>query len=63
MQYNQYFRYYDVDSKCITTGQFIIRFIEKKVNEYLNNILKTHDEVDYIVASDTDISMFVLVNL
>ena len=53
---NQYFRYYDVrQASCITTaGQFIIRFIEKKVNEYLNNILKTHDEVDYIVASDTD---------
>ena len=35
-------------------GQFIIRFIEKKVNEYLNGILQTKDEVDYIVASDTD---------
>ena len=44
-----------LDKQSITTaGQFIIRFIEKKVNEYLNNILKTHDEVDYIVASDTD---------
>ena len=53
---NQYFRYYDVRqaSGITTAGQFIIRFIEKKVNEYLNNILKTHDEVDYIVASDTD---------
>ena len=53
---NQYFRYYDVRqaSGITTAGQFIIRFIEKKVNEYLNNILQTHDEVDYIVASDTD---------
>ena len=53
---NQYFRYYDVRqaSGITTAGQFIIRFIEKKVNEYLNNVLKTHDEVDYIVASDTD---------
>jgi DNA polymerase elongation subunit (family B) len=53
---NQYFRYYDVrQASAITTaGQFIIRFIEEKVNGYLNNILKTHDKVDYIVASDTD---------
>jgi len=53
---NQYFRYYDVrQASAITTaGQFIIRFIEEKVNEYLNRILKTHDKIDYIVASDTD---------
>ena len=53
---NQYFRYYDVrQASAITTaGQFIIRFIEEKVNGYLNNILKTHDKIDYIVASDTD---------
>ena len=53
---NQYFRYYDVrQATAITTsGQFVIRFIENKVNEYMNNILKTHDKVDYIVASDTD---------
>src|SRR5210317_350757 len=53
---NQYFRYYDVRqaSAITTSGQFIIRFIESKVNEYLNRILKTHDKIDYIVASDTD---------
>ena len=53
---NQYFRYYDVrQATAITTsGQFVIRFIEKNVNEYMNRILKTHDKVDYIVASDTD---------
>ena len=53
---NQYFRYYDVRqaSGITTAGQFIIRFIEKKVNEYLNNILQTKGQVDYIVASDTD---------
>ena len=52
---NQYFRYYDVRqaSGITTAGQFIIRFIENKVNEYLNNVLKT-DNYDYIVASDTD---------
>ena len=55
---NQYFRYYDVrQAAAITTaGQFIIRFIEEKVNTYLNTILKLKDEdkKDYIVASDTD---------
>jgi len=53
---NQYFRYYDVrQATAITSsGQFVIRFIEKNVNEYMNNILKTHDKIDYIVASDTD---------
>jgi len=53
---NQYFRYYDVRqaSGITTAGQFIIRFIEKKVNEYLNGVLQTKDHVDYIVASDTD---------
>jgi hypothetical protein len=24
------------------------------MNEYLNRILKTHDKIDYVVASDTD---------
>ena len=53
---NQYFRYYDVrQATAITSsGQFVIRFIEKNVNEYMNKILKTHDKVDYIVASVTD---------
>jgi len=51
---NQYFRFYDVRqaSAITTTGQFIIRYIEEKVNDYMNKILKT--EFDYIVASDTD---------
>jgi len=53
---NQYFRYYDVrQASAITTaGQFVIQFIQNKVNEYLNNVLKTHGETDYVVASDTD---------
>ena len=36
-----------------TSGQLSIRWIENKVNEYLNKILSTTD-VDYIIASDTD---------
>ena len=53
---NQYFRYYDVRqaSGITTAGQFIIRFIENKMNEYLNKVLQTHGKVDYIVESDTD---------
>jgi DNA polymerase elongation subunit (family B) len=53
---NQYFRYYDVrQATAITSaGQFVIRWIEKNVNEYMNTILKTEEKVDYIVASDTD---------
>jgi len=53
---NQYFRYYDIAqaSAVTTAGQFIIRFVEQKVNEYLNQVLQTHGEVDYVLASDTD---------
>ena len=53
---NQYFRFYDVrQASAITTaGQFIIRFIEEKVNGYMNKILKQDEDFDYIVASDTD---------
>ena len=52
---NQYFRYYDVRQAAgiTTAGQFIIRVVEKNMNEYLNKILQTENQ-DYIVASDTD---------
>jgi hypothetical protein len=52
---NQYFRYYDekMATAITTSGQLSIRWIENKVNEYLNKILSTTD-VDYIIASDTD---------
>jgi len=52
---NQYFRYYDekLATAITTSGQLSIRWIENKVNDYLNKILHTEDE-DYIVASDTD---------
>jgi DNA polymerase elongation subunit (family B) len=52
---NQYFRYYDekLATAITTSGQLSIRWIENKVNAYLNNLLKTEDE-DYIIASDTD---------
>jgi len=52
---NQYFRYYKViNAEAITlSGQVSIRWIENKMNEYLNKVLKTEEE-DYVVASDTD---------
>jgi DNA polymerase elongation subunit (family B) len=52
---NQYFRYYKLENaEAITlSGQVAIRWIEGKMNTYLNKILKTED-VDYVIASDTD---------
>ena len=52
---NQYFRYYKLaNAEAITTsGQVSIRWIENKMNSYLNKVLKTN-EVDYVIASDTD---------
>jgi len=52
---NQYFRYYKLaNAEAITlSGQVSIRWIEIKMNEYLNRLLKTKD-VDYVIASDTD---------
>lgn len=35
------------------SGQLSIRWIEKRINEYLNNTLKT-ENVDYVFAIDTD---------
>ena len=52
---NQYFRYYKLaNAEAITfSGQVAIRWIENKMNTYLNKLLKTQD-VDYVIASDTD---------
>ncbi len=52
---NQYFRYYKLaNAEAITlSGQVSIRWIENKMNIHLNKILKTED-VDYVIASDTD---------
>ena len=52
---NQYFRYYKLENaEAITlSGQVSIRWIESKMNAYLNKLLKTQD-VDYVIASDTD---------
>jgi len=52
---NQYFRYYKLaNAEAITlSGQVSIRWIENRMNGYLNKILKTDGE-DYVIASDTD---------
>jgi DNA polymerase elongation subunit (family B) len=52
---NQYFRFFDVRmAESITlSGQLSIRWIEARMNEYLNKLLKTEGE-DYVIASDTD---------
>jgi DNA polymerase elongation subunit (family B) len=52
---NQYFRFFDtrIAEGITTAGQLSIRWIEKKINEYMNKILKTTGG-DYVIASDTD---------
>jgi len=52
---NQYFRHYKLENaEAITlTGQVSIRWIERKLNEFVNSILKTEGK-DYVIASDTD---------
>jgi DNA polymerase elongation subunit (family B) len=51
---NQYFRWFNYDhAEAITmSGQLSIRWIERKINEYMNKLLKT--DADYVIASDTD---------
>ena len=52
---NEHFRYYRLaNAEAITlSGQVSIRWIENKMNTYLNKLLST-DKVDYVIASDTD---------
>ena len=52
---NQYFRFFDIrQAEAITlSGQLSIRWIEMKLNGYLNKLLKTEGN-DYVIASDTD---------
>jgi DNA polymerase elongation subunit (family B) len=51
---SQYFRFYDLRMALgvTTAGQLSIRWIEAKINDYLNKLLKTNE--DYVIASDTD---------
>jgi DNA polymerase elongation subunit (family B) len=51
---SQYFRFYDLRIALAVTlaGQLSIRWIENKLNIFMNNLLKT--DQDYVIASDTD---------
>jgi len=51
---NQYFRYFDIriGEGITVTGQMVIKWTEKVINEFLNKTLKT--DKDYIIAIDTD---------
>jgi DNA polymerase elongation subunit (family B) len=52
---NQYFRWFNFNlAESITmSGQLSIRWIEQKINLFMNDMLKTKD-IDYVIASDTD---------
>ena len=52
---NKYFRWFDLENaEGITmAGQLSIRWIEKKINEYLNKVLGTKGR-DFVLAADTD---------
>jgi DNA polymerase elongation subunit (family B) len=52
---NKYFRWFNKEnSEAITmSGQLSIRWIEKKINQYMNKLLGTTD-FDYVIAVDTD---------
>ena len=52
---NKYFRYFDlrVAEGITLTGQTVIRWAEKSVNEFMNKVCATKDK-DYVIAIDTD---------
>jgi len=52
---NQFFRWYNNDlAESITlSGQMVIKWAEKKINQYLNQYLNT-ENIDFIIAIDTD---------
>ena len=59
---NQYFRWFDLKhAEAITmSGQLAIRWIETRVNAFMNKMLKTKNR-DYVIASDTD-SIYVVMD-
>lgn len=52
---NEFFRWFSFNlAESVTmSGQLSIRWIERKINLFMNKLLKTKD-VDYVIASDTD---------
>ena len=61
---NQYFRFYDdrIAEGITLTGQYIIQYIGKALDNYLNKICKT-ENVEYTFYSDTDSCYVTLENL
>jgi len=57
-----YFRFYDLENaEAVTmTGKFIIQYIQKGLNDYINGLLKGK-KTDYVVYSDTD-SVYVVLD-
>ena len=53
---NQYFRFYDIRlaSAVTMSGQLVIRWIERAINKYLNQVLKLEEPYDFVIAIDTD---------
>ena len=60
---NKYFRYFTMEiAEGITlSGQMLIRWGEKAVNDYINAALKNSKRKDYVIAIDTD-SLYVSMN-
>lgn len=52
---NEYFRYFDnrIAEGITLTGQYIIQFVAKELNAYMNKICNTTD-VEYVFYADTD---------
>jgi DNA polymerase elongation subunit (family B) len=50
--YNRWYSYNNGEA-VTTTGQLVIRFVEMVLNVHLNQLMMTED-VDYVIASDTD---------
>jgi DNA polymerase elongation subunit (family B) len=52
---NEFFRFFDIRlAEAVTlSGQLVIQWIAKDVNQYLNNLLKTHN-IEYVFYIDTD---------
>lgn len=61
---NEYFRFFDLENaQAVTlTGQFIIRYVGDKLNEFMNKRVGT-ENYEYVVYIDTDSNYLTLDNL
>lgn len=59
---SEFFRHFDIENAEAVTmsGQFIIQYIQKGINNFLNDLFKTKGK-DYVVYSDTD-SVYVILD-